>query len=252
VSRATYEPVYHDEPAYYSAPGPVYGTESDGALDERRSLLARLGPIGIAAIIAALLVSFGVAVAAASFLTGSAPSAQPPAAEPTPIEEASGPVAPPAVDASPSQQAASSAPASAKASASAAVRVTTNPGQEAAVVGLLNQERARARCRDRLGMDDRLRGAARAHSTDMATHGFFSHTGSDGSSPEQRMSGAGYGRPLAENLARGQRSAREVVRAWMGSPTHRRNILNCDARAVGVGLAIRNGNDTYWTLDLGR
>ena len=28
--------------------------------------------------------------------------------------------------------------------------------------------------------------------------------------------------------------------------------LDCDARAVGVGLAVRNGNDAFWTLDLGR
>ena len=46
--------------------------------------------------------------------------------------------------------------------------------------------------------------AAARHSQDMASHNFFSHTGSDNSSPAQRVTDAGYGWHLvAENIAAG-------------------------------------------------
>jgi len=38
-----------------------------------------------------------------------------------------------------------------------------------------------------------------------------------------------------ENIASGQPTAEEVVRAWMNSPTHRVNILNPDFTTLGVG-----------------
>merc|ERR1711963_942203 len=57
--------------------------------------------------------------------------------------------------------------------------------------------------------------------------GVFSHPGSDGSSVGVRVSREGYSwRAVAENIAKGQRDAQAVVRAWMRSAGHRRNILN--------------------------
>jgi uncharacterized protein YkwD len=56
---------------------------------------------------------------------------------------------------------------------------------------------------------------------------------------------------MSENIAKGYRSAEAVVRGWMNSPGHRRNILNCDARSMGVGVAVRN-NEPFWTQDFGR
>jgi uncharacterized protein YkwD len=47
-----------------------------------------------------------------------------------------------------------------------------------------------------------------------------------------------------ENIAMGQRSAEEVVQAWMDSEGHRANILNGTFTHIGVGY-IENGN--YWT-----
>ena len=70
---------------------------------------------------------------------------------------------------------------------------------------------------------------AQAHSQDMADRDFFSHTGSDGRSPFQRMRDAGYSyRRAAENIAAGSTSPAEVVDMWMGSPGHRANILDCN------------------------
>ncbi len=42
-------------------------------------------------------------------------------------------------------------------------------------------------------------------------------------------------RMVGENIAAGQKSSREVVTAWMNSPSHRENIMNPKFRELGVG-----------------
>lgn len=93
--------------------------------------------------------------------------------------------------------------------------------------------------------------AAAGHSAWMARTGTFSHTGSAGSTFVVRARAAGFARPAGENIAWGYRSAAEVVNAWMKSPGHRANILNCKSRTVGVG-AVRNATGTpYYTQVFG-
>lgn len=121
-------------------------------------------------------------------------------------------------------------------------------GPTAEVVALVNAERAKAGCRA-LVVDPRLVAAAQGHSTDMATNNYFSHTSRDGRSFADRIRAAGYPRPAAENIAKGQRSAERVMRAWMNSSGHRANILNCSYTAIGVGLDTRGW---YWTQNFGR
>ena len=126
---------------------------------------------------------------------------------------------------------------------------TTAPagGQAAEVVRLTNAERATAGC-PALRVDARITRAAQLHSEDMSANGYFSHTSRDGRTFADRIRAQGYPAPAAENIARGQRSASAVVRAWMNSAGHRRNILNCSLRAIGVGFAPGN----VWTQDFGR
>jgi uncharacterized protein YkwD len=133
---------------------------------------------------------------------------------------------------------------------SATPTVAGNPRLEEQVLALVNDERRKARC-EPVRMDDRLRAAARAHSVDMAVHNFVNHTGSDGSSPQDRMRRAGYGQGTSENIARGQRDAEDVMRAWMHDRSDRDNIVDCNAKALGVGVAYR-GRTPYWTQDFGR
>jgi uncharacterized protein YkwD len=72
----------------------------------------------------------------------------------------------------------------------------------------------------------------------------------DGTEFAERISDAGYRwSAAAENIAAGQRSPTSVMAAWMGSDGHRRNILNCSLRDVGVGLAYSTGDRPYWTQD---
>jgi uncharacterized protein YkwD len=116
------------------------------------------------------------------------------------------------------------------------------------VVELVNIERRKVGC-GALTVDQRLMNAAQAHTTDMAINNYFSHTSQDGRTFADRILAAGYPRPAAENIAKGQRSADEVMRAWMNSKGHRANILNCEYVAIGVGLDTRGW---YWTQDFGR
>jgi uncharacterized protein YkwD len=124
-------------------------------------------------------------------------------------------------------------------------------GLEGEVVALTNAERAAAGC-DQVDADERLRTAARGHSQDMADNDYFSHTGLDGSSFVDRAQAAGYPSPAGENIAMGYRTPAEVMRGWMDSDGHRRNLLDCSHRDIGVGLAYDRDGRPYWTQVFGR
>ena len=71
------------------------------------------------------------------------------------------------------------------------------------VIVLTNQQRANYGLPP-LAANAALAAAATAHSNDMANKNFFSHTGSDGSNPGQRISRAGYNwYTYGENIAAG-------------------------------------------------
>jgi uncharacterized protein YkwD len=140
-----------------------------------------------------------------------------------------------------------------------AATTTTIPMSEheafvARVVEETNVYRSRAGC-PALRLDTQLNSAAQRHSDDMARNNFFSHTGSDGSSPWDRIHDAGYDfTGAAENAAAGQRTPQEVVAAWYNSEGHRANMLNCSYQDIGVGYAY-NANARYghyWTEVFGR
>ncbi|MGH3715186.1 MAG: CAP domain-containing protein [Micromonosporaceae bacterium] len=122
---------------------------------------------------------------------------------------------------------------------------------EADVIELVNAERKKAGC-GAVRYEVKLRTASRGHSADMAAHEELSHTGSDGSSPWDRAGRAGYDQAMSENIAMGYRTAEDVMEGWMNSQGHRDNILNCDAKAVGVGLARTGSGTPYWTQMFGR
>jgi uncharacterized protein YkwD len=77
--------------------------------------------------------------------------------------------------------------------------------------------------------------AARSHSVDMVRRSYFDH------GPfVQRLRRFGVrASNIGENLASGTRplSAVEIVRMWIESPPHRRNLLDRSFRRIGVGVA---------------
>ncbi|WP_329389335.1 CAP domain-containing protein [Streptomyces sp. NBC_01351] len=121
---------------------------------------------------------------------------------------------------------------------------------ESAVLALVNKERAAAGCGP-LTANAKLSAAARAYSDTMAASGVMSHTGPDGSTMTTRVEAAGYGwSRLGENIARGQADADAVMNAWMNSPGHKANILNCAFREIGIGVHKGDGGP-WWTQNFG-
>lgn len=165
------------------------------------------------------------------------------------------PASSPAVPASVPASATGSISPSARSSTAATPRRTTpappppvsaSERMENEVTTLVNQERAKIGC-GAVHTDERLRTASRGHSTDMAVNDYFNHTGLDGSSPWDRSRAAGYNQAIGENIAFGYRTAADVMNGWMNSAGHKANILNCAARAIGVGVAFKADGTPYWT-----
>ncbi len=113
------------------------------------------------------------------------------------------------------------------------------------MLGLVNQARTEAGCAA-VTADPALAAVARAHSADMRDRGYFSHTNLEGLSPFDRAEAAGLSHARAENIAAGQPDAAAVMTAWLNSPGHRANILNCSLSTLGVGVAEGPGGP-WWT-----
>ena len=122
--------------------------------------------------------------------------------------------------------------------------------EQAKVVAETNRQRAMNGC-GAVTVNAKLTRAAQGHSVDQAKHNTMSHDGSDGSTPWDRSKAAGYNFAIGENVAMGYRDAAAVMDGWMNSPGHRANILNCSAKAIGVGLAKASDGSPYWTQMFG-
>lgn len=122
------------------------------------------------------------------------------------------------------------------------------------VVTLTNNKRTARGCRA-LRRNDALDQAAQTHTRKMAArgaNGTLSHELPGEAGVGTRIRRAGYDwRGWGENVAAGQTTARAVMRTWMNSSGHRRNILNCRFRHIGVGLAYASTGRPYWTQDFG-
>ena len=116
---------------------------------------------------------------------------------------------------------------------------------EQSVLCLVNAERTR-RGLPRLRENDRLENAADKHSRDMVSRNFFAHDTPAGSSPSDRIKSAGYlrgarGWSVGENIAYGTgrfATPQSIVKSWMNSAGHKRNILHRGFSEIGVGVAL--------------
>lgn len=106
-----------------------------------------------------------------------------------------------------------------------------------------------------------LADAARAHSADMAQNGYLgtasdagaAHTGSDGSTPQQRITKAGYvWRVSGENVAAGY-TVGDVVVGWLNSPGHCSNIMSPKYTETGVSYVFnsKTNYNSFFTQDFG-
>ncbi|MFC7844721.1 CAP domain-containing protein [Streptomyces sp. NPDC001046] len=132
---------------------------------------------------------------------------------------------------------------------SASASLSGESSAAAQVLALVNEERAKVGCSP-VAANSALAGLAQNYSEDMAKRGFFDHTDPDGRTPWDRAEKAGISNLGGENIARGQADAAAVMDAWMNSPGHRANILNCDFKTLGVGVELGSGGP-WWTQNFG-
>jgi uncharacterized protein YkwD len=123
----------------------------------------------------------------------------------------------------------------------------TTPIFQTAINTLTNAARLAHGCKP-LKLNHTLSKASQKHANDMSKYDYFSHTSRDGTTWSKRIKKAGYKSPGGENIAMGFPTAVEVVQAWLDSPGHRRNILDCAFKRIGVGYA---ANGDYWVQDFG-
>ena len=119
------------------------------------------------------------------------------------------------------------------------------PALNAQLIAQVNALRAREGLRP-VRISPSLAAAAGRHSSQMAEHGFFAHRSADGSAFWRRIE---HYYPLqgfrnwevGENLlwASPGVDAREAVRLWLASPSHRRTLLDPRYREIGVA-AVRS------------
>ncbi len=150
---------------------------------------------------------------------------------------------------------------------SAATAATTLTKLEQQVITLVNQKRAKHGL-VKLRIHARLQAAARAHSAEMGSRQYFSHSSASGESFQRRLIRYGYKRTgysywaAGENIAWGSglyATAGAIVNSWMRSPGHRAVILTKKYRDIGLGAMVCRGGYsscaspvTFFTLDVGR
>jgi uncharacterized protein YkwD len=120
------------------------------------------------------------------------------------------------------------------------------------VASLINNARAEAGL-SQLSINPQLMAAAQGHSIDMACHNLLSHTGSDGSSPSQRVAAAGYPASRSSEIIYGSGYPQTAFDWWMNDQIHRDEILSPYVTDMGIGYAY-NGQTaygSYFTVNFG-
>lgn len=140
---------------------------------------------------------------------------------------------------------------------------SSNKAFEQAILELVNKERKKRR-RKPLVWKDALAHSARYHAKDMAVDGYFEHDSQDKRKRKGHKKVCGVfdrinqfvGKAIfarSENIAAGQITPEEVIKHWMSSKGHRQNILDKDAKYLGVGYIELEGSEwgTYWVQNFG-
>lgn len=118
---------------------------------------------------------------------------------------------------------------------------------EQEILKLVNAERSKAGVKP-LTLNWELSRVAKFKSEDMRDNNYFSHTSPTYGSPFDMIKNFGISYSAAgENIAAGQKTADEVMKAWMNSSGHKANILNANYTQLGVGKATGGSYSTYWT-----
>lgn len=123
----------------------------------------------------------------------------------------------------------------------------------------LNAQRAANGCNTPLVMNQLLWNASQRFAYHLASNGYLSHTGKDGSTMTSRVEAEGYTwSTLGETIGAGYGTPTAIVTAWMASPIHHDIILDCTLTEVGIGYYFISPDPNqvtnyrhYWVADFG-
>ena len=101
-------------------------------------------------------------------------------------------------------------------------------------------------------LNDALTAAALRQAQDMAARQNFSnHTGTDGSTPKQRIQEAGYtGKLASENIFGGQATVDDAWGFWSTDQFHLPNLISAQFTDTGIAV-VTQGNFTYYVQTFG-
>lgn len=103
-----------------------------------------------------------------------------------------------------------------------------------------------------LQLNAALNAAAATHARDMSVQNRPWHFGSDGSSPLDRATRAGYpGMLLGENISETFETELETLAAWMQVPDTANVVLDPNARDLGFSFYQESNGKIWWTMVTG-
>ena len=104
------------------------------------------------------------------------------------------------------------------------------------VIRLTNEKRAQAGLSTLEGSSV-LSEAAQAKAADMINKDYWAHVAPDGTQPWKFFTDFGYNyKNAGENLARDFSNPAAAVEAWMGSPSHKENMLSPKYKEIGIAV----------------
>ena len=124
------------------------------------------------------------------------------------------------------------------------------------LVNAARRENHLSELRPSVGLAD----AARLHALDLAREDYLEHDSYDRTGgrlvkscewSERVLRFVPGKRQLAENIAAGAETPREVVEGWTTSSVHRRNMLGAAYTEIGVGYWPGGSAGFYWVADFG-
>jgi uncharacterized protein YkwD len=132
----------------------------------------------------------------------------------------------------------------------ASCNYSSSSSYQTELANLINSARTQAGL-PALAVNPVLQAAAQGHSIDQACHGLTSHSGSDASSPRQRIVAAGYIPSFSSEIIYSSGYPQTAFDWWMSDATHRNEILNANVTEMGVGYAYVPGTagGGYYTVD---
>jgi uncharacterized protein YkwD len=86
----------------------------------------------------------------------------------------------------------------------------------------------------------------------MACFSLLSHSGSNGSTPSQRISAAGYSASFSEEMIYAGGYPQDAFDWWMGDATHHDVIMDTRVKEIGVGYTYVSDSayGGYFTVDV--